>query len=1606
MKAEETAILDILWLLMLHFCICDCELEPEEKCLAYGKLWLMDWIVEMMPECKLNPEKDELQSVFANNHNLANLIDKVCPDSVSRSKPDKPLLNLTYALMFAEDKLSMSQSIVKANEIIDGVCPDYALVIYLALLKRKYDILNHSDSSTSQFGRRNNLFSDKEIILEERSKEEILEGVEQSNMDEELDDGDDDERDRTGVLELKSKSFHEDLSERLVNSMANEASHADNEEDDEDDDFVLIDSEKTDKKSSKTDVTSNVGDNKDPIRINNDVTDSHKVQTGSSDLQTMVNIKTPTPERTEHSEKMLTKGSIESVSVGNKSFEPFSDSAAVDVQTDIAVPLKHEGKTSLSDVGEDEVIFIATNQSRDLEEAAVEVFTNLNAAAQPSKLVGDTATVSEKPGPGSFSTRLSSERETIPFSTNDAVSSTKHSEVNLKVQPLTNTELTHVSSNKAIDTSDEDIGTLKSEATSSKVPEVGRGLPLMKKFTNRDELKEVTNESNESIGPVGLSEKSARKLPSQHESKSSSGPVQITRSNLSVESGILNADSPELSAITPGSESKKLSGTARSNQAGFGGGEGEAVNGKYAALPGRPLKLALTEKEFPKIKRSSSPPSGSEHGTPGHRSHTKTTYTTPIIGTENGSTPRELEPDPVSKKPSIGNSKPDAPSSRSSRRGSFDSVSSESIFPGGSNQEPEFFNQGSVNVSLTRESAHGTPVHMIGVRASPSNDPLYQLLDKISKRGESLKLAMNETHTQTQTQTVQDDGEDLTRMEALNGIVTNLETQIEILGSENERLKSEIQRIHISKMQSPRYDDTSVSLNAQVQFLDEELEKYKSENENLKIQMDELRSQFVRQEHMLRSRVKPRSGNSQLNGASKVVSHLEPLLEGSHESLDKSVGSSKRTPRASVNEDAVIAKEAEIARLTLELEDVLETNDIVVEELERVKTLFTRSQIEEIRANLDAEIEKARRGDSEHPQQTLEELAITIQKLEDSVAAQNNSCRTSHGVSVDHTGTPQHRRLAHTGGPASSDTANTRMRRKFISDAGTQLYTGRVDHSQRQSETQDEDVLHRASSSFTPVGLGTSVDEIHSVSPHPRERSGSGPPHLMRPHKSALVRPVATSATASLQTADLRRSTVSLPAVFSSENTPRSLSKESLKQSNQQFDAQVQTNLSVSSQFEPSKLSMSTQTNANVANQNLNQVDIHPQIGFTAPYPYGADLTGKLPAQAFPNMATQTPNQVEGAIEKLSYDALRSYTKNLSIDAVQGDSTVPNSYPPPSAFNQGQQWETEPVNLKPEPVKTHENNTGIFFYDGNMVLSSSAQANDNAPHKTDSFGVFENAVRAEAQTTIPKGQNFDQGYSFNQSVFYPPSITTVSSSQQFGPVAHSNQNQSLPYDLRNTIATIVQDEVQRSKDEQFRSENLILNELALRCAQRTRPVQPAYELNARSDYVPPLEELIMNRYKKDPNWKVPPSNIEELLSDYGSKRPVHYERRSVYSPVEHGFYTTSDIHSKYAYRERNREIERNFGGDMNYGSAPVFNEHESDDIYTERERRPKSGFSFATRERGHRERVCRSPIAERERYNSSSLNKSNLSPYEFVNSVPIKLNFKRPPLVWGRSSQL
>ncbi|XP_063729472.1 uncharacterized protein LOC134857047 isoform X2 [Symsagittifera roscoffensis] len=1522
MKAEETAVLDILWILMLHFCICDCELEPEEKCLAYGKLWLMDWIVEIMPECGVNPEKDELQTVFKSSHNLAMLIDKVCPDSAARSKPDKPLLNLTYALMFAEDRLSMSQNILKANEVIDGVCPDYALVIYTALLKRKYDILNHSDSSSSQFGRRNNLFSDKEIILEERSKEDLLDGAEQSrNLEEDLDD---DEKDRTGNLELRSKSLLDEVSSDKHLSMVNEPSRGDEDEiDGEGDEYVLIGDE------ASPDLESEFKDA---------ATNNEGMPLSSGDVHT----KTGTPERTEHSERMLAKGSIESVSGagGNKSFEPFSDSAANELQTEVYQPIKVESKPPLSDVGEDEIIVVPEDHRRELESAPVSVSTPLNVQAR----FGDNMTMSsEKPGPASFSTKVSTERETNPFSSSGMASSKKENEYLKHTGGATYTEFTHVSSNKAIDTSDEDIGTLKSEAPVSRNVDLSptRNAGIKKKFNKAEELKEGTNESNESIGPIGLSERN------KYECK-------LNQTEVSANAEVMRAE------LIPAEISASEITTD------------ETVTGKYALLPGRPTVLKMKEKEIPTIKRSTSPTNVSEHGVTVKRSHSRTTSTaTPVFESEQQQQ-QEIDQDMANRKAGPG-----LTSGRSSRRGSFDSFSSESMFHGVATQDNEGLNQGSVNGSLIRESAHGTPVHMIGVRASPSNDPLFQLLDNISKRGESLRSAVNDN--QMSTQTLQNIGDqDMSRMEALNGIVTNLETQIEILSSENERLKSEIQRVEISSMEGPMYKE-SVSLNAQVEFLDGELAKYKSENENLKLQMDALRDSFLKQEQILRIHGKNKSGASSV--VSKGFSQLEPLMEGSHESLDKSISSSRRTPRASTAEDPLALKEAEIAQLTLELEEVLETNDVVIEELERVKTLFTRTQIEEIRSNLDAEIEKAKKGESEHPQQTLEELAVTIQRLEESVAAQSSSYKLNGGI-MD----PLNYKKS-SSSAALIEIATARMRRKLNSDAAVQNYSGQVDQYQRPPESTEFESLMKTSS-FTPLEASPAVSELGSTLPRSRERPYSAPQHKL--HRSNLIRPVAQSVTISSPTPELKRSTVSLPAAFSPENSPRTLSKESLRYSNHQLlDAQVQTNLSVSSQYEPSKLSMSTQTQVKEDQKRSNG---YPQMGFTAPYPYGTDITGTLPRQVFPNVAVQTTNQVEGAIETLPYDALRSYTRNLSMDAVHGGVTVPNAYPNQCAFNQGQAQsfacEQDHVpdrqHFSHAPTRDHEEQSRIYFHD-----RGSAAPQQNGPNMTQllnrSFENFETAVRTEAQSSIP-GRFYPSMY--GQHNYYMgnsnPNIAAL--------------NQGLSYDMRNTISSIVQDEVQRAKDDELRGQSVILNELALRSAQRNQPQRSAYEFVApRNEYIPPIEELVMKRYRNDSEWKIPPSNIEELLKEYGIERR---KPKTTKSFDKRAFMQSNLEHNNFGSGSYEREIgSGHWANDRNLRSS--YNEHESDELCVpERERYSKN--SFSARRDFVSDRSNSPP--ERERSCSSPLNRSNLSPYEFINSVPVKLNFKRPPLVWGSGS--
>ncbi|XP_077862776.1 uncharacterized protein LOC144344836, partial [Saccoglossus kowalevskii] len=102
-----------------------------------GKKQLLQWCMDELPDAKLHTNKT-LALNFYNNNYLASLIGKYCEfEEASENSQDFLVVNLTNALLAAEDKLAVKKTFLNPSDIINGSADDHALLLYLALIKRK-----------------------------------------------------------------------------------------------------------------------------------------------------------------------------------------------------------------------------------------------------------------------------------------------------------------------------------------------------------------------------------------------------------------------------------------------------------------------------------------------------------------------------------------------------------------------------------------------------------------------------------------------------------------------------------------------------------------------------------------------------------------------------------------------------------------------------------------------------------------------------------------------------------------------------------------------------------------------------------------------------------------------------------------------------------------------------------------------------------------------------------------------------------------------------------------------------------------------------------------------------------------------------------------------------------------------------------------------------------------------------------------------------------------------------------------------------------------------------------------------------------------------------
>ncbi|XP_070544810.1 uncharacterized protein [Ptychodera flava] len=176
---ELKGILDVMWALILHFTIHSQERSAYQRTVWTGKKYLLEWCSEELTDASFDANKT-LTVNFSDNNYLSSLIYKCCPFEFYENNADKYVMNLTNALIEAEDKLGIKKSFLSPADVISGNSDDHALLLYLALLKRKTTQvmpLSNRTQSTVPFT------SEDEVEDEEEAKEEKTEKIAENVKD-------------------------------------------------------------------------------------------------------------------------------------------------------------------------------------------------------------------------------------------------------------------------------------------------------------------------------------------------------------------------------------------------------------------------------------------------------------------------------------------------------------------------------------------------------------------------------------------------------------------------------------------------------------------------------------------------------------------------------------------------------------------------------------------------------------------------------------------------------------------------------------------------------------------------------------------------------------------------------------------------------------------------------------------------------------------------------------------------------------------------------------------------------------------------------------------------------------------------------------------------------------------------------------------------------------------------------------------------------------------------------------------------------------------------------------------------------------------------------
>ncbi|XP_064626782.1 uncharacterized protein LOC135487207 isoform X2 [Lineus longissimus] len=144
LQGDTKALLDVLWGIILNFFIHTPERPPTQRTVRVAKRNLLDWCKQQQPDLAFNIHAS-LGKNFGKSDVLARIISTNC-----RVEESEELIEyLSNAVSATEDQLGIDKDILNPVDIIDGTIDEHALLVYLALVKRKSQLKGKSNDPTS-----------------------------------------------------------------------------------------------------------------------------------------------------------------------------------------------------------------------------------------------------------------------------------------------------------------------------------------------------------------------------------------------------------------------------------------------------------------------------------------------------------------------------------------------------------------------------------------------------------------------------------------------------------------------------------------------------------------------------------------------------------------------------------------------------------------------------------------------------------------------------------------------------------------------------------------------------------------------------------------------------------------------------------------------------------------------------------------------------------------------------------------------------------------------------------------------------------------------------------------------------------------------------------------------------------------------------------------------------------------------------------------------------------------------------------------------------------------------------------------------------------------